>query len=232
MNPFLLPVKFIEDKVYLGEGSILYFGSLFMCGTVLYVVQVVLVSLHAYLAVGVLFIRDGFKDVFVIPWLNIIISFICPLLIFVIFSGSSFFDSIKILHDKCLFSSCDTRTIAIWCDLIELVDVIFGTQLLFCRSYRIIEQLTGQVACRRCFLVNLSRLDLSYSHLHASFGRTYARASSCTRQFVALGWGIEFVKLMKNLSSCDVSDLELGSFLALLRAARVEFGHDEEGSIV
>ena len=68
--------------------------------------------------------------------------------------------------------------------------------------------------------------------MHACFGRTYARASSCTRQFVALRWRIEFVKLMKYLSSRDVSDLELDGFLALVRASRVEFGHDKEGSIV
>ena len=124
MDPFLLPVKFIEDEVYLGEGTILNFGSLFMSGTVLYVVQVVLVGLHAYLAVCVLFIWDGFKDVFIYPWLNIIISFISSLLIFVILTGSSFFNSIKIFNDKFLFSLGDARTIAIWSFFNELMDVI------------------------------------------------------------------------------------------------------------
>ena len=88
------------------------------------------------------------------------------------------------------------------------------------------------MACRRRFLVNLGRLDLSNSDLHACFGRTYAGASSCTLQFVAFGWGIKFVKLMKYLSSGDVSDLELDDLLAFLRTARVEFGHDKEGSII
>ena len=135
MNPFFLSVKFIEYEVYLGKRAVLNFGSLFMSSTVLYMVQVVLVSLHAYLTVSVLFVGDGFKDIFVMPWLNIIISFIGSLLIFVILTGSSFFDSIKICHDKCLFSLVYTRTIAIWCDRIELVDIILGGHLLLCRSY-------------------------------------------------------------------------------------------------
>ena len=134
MNPFLLPVKVIEDRVYLCERTILNFGSLFMCSTVLYVVQVVLVRLHAHLAVCMLFIWDWFKDIFVMPRLNIIISFIGSLLIFVILTGPSFFDSIKILHYKCLFSPCYTRAIAIRSDFIELVNVVLSGQLLFCCS--------------------------------------------------------------------------------------------------
>ena len=166
------------------------------------------------------------------PWLNIIISFIGSLLIFVVLTGPSFFDSIKILHDKCLFSLRHTRAIAIRSDFIKGVSVVLGGQLLLCRSYMIIQQLTSQVACRRCLLIDLGRLDLSYSDLHACFCRAYARTSSCTRQLITLRWRIKFVKLMKDLSSRDVSDLQLDDFLAFLRAARVEFGHDKEGTIV
>lgn len=58
VNPLFLFVQIGIDHVDLGEGSVLDLSSLLVSRTVLDVVKVVLVGLHADLAVGVLLVRD------------------------------------------------------------------------------------------------------------------------------------------------------------------------------
>lgn len=62
VDPFFLREEIINDNVDLGKGLLLNLGTLFVRRTVLDVVHVVLVSLHAYLAVGVLLIWNWLKQ--------------------------------------------------------------------------------------------------------------------------------------------------------------------------
>ena len=69
-----------------------------MSGTVLDMIEVVVIGLHADLAVSMLLIRYRLKQGLVVPILNIIICFDCLLKIFVILLFSSFLDFIKMKH--------------------------------------------------------------------------------------------------------------------------------------
>lgn len=56
VNPLLFLVQIVSDDVDLGKWSILNFGSLLVSSAVLDVVKVVLIGLHAHLAICVLLI--------------------------------------------------------------------------------------------------------------------------------------------------------------------------------
>ena len=99
-------------------------GAFFVRCAILNVIEVVLVSLHTHLAIGVLLVRDGLEQGHIMPVLNIVINLNCLLKIFVILSFSSFLDSLEIMHHELLLSLVDTRTVAVWRFHVKPVDIV------------------------------------------------------------------------------------------------------------
>ena len=61
VDPLLFLVQIFRDNVNLSKGPILNLGSFLMRRTVLDMVKVVFVGLHAYFTVGVLLVWDGLQ---------------------------------------------------------------------------------------------------------------------------------------------------------------------------
>ena len=88
MNPLLLTVEIVVNLINFSEGTILNLGSLFVSSTVLDVVEIVIVRLHAHLAVGVLLIGNWLEEFCVVPGLHIVVSLSGPHQVLVVFTRS------------------------------------------------------------------------------------------------------------------------------------------------
>jgi len=113
MNPLLFFVKVSIDNVNLSEGTILDLGSLFVRRTVLDVVQIVVVGLHADLAVGVLLIGDRLEEGLVVPRLDVVVGFVSAVQVFVVLSSPGLFDLLEILHYELLLCLGDAGTVPV-----------------------------------------------------------------------------------------------------------------------
>ncbi len=165
MDPLLFLVQVIGNDVDLCEGPILNFCSLFMRCAVLDVIKVVIIRLHADLAVSVLLIWDGLKQSLIMPVLNIIVSFYRFLQIFVILPFSSFLNSAKVLINKLLLSFGQTGTVTIWSLKFEFVDVILLAQAYFGLSFCVYSAV--EVAYGRSLAVfGLLDFFLGHGNLH------------------------------------------------------------------
>ena len=98
VDPLLLLEQVIDDGIDFLEWLLLDAGPSFMSGTILDMIEVVVIGLHADLAVSVLLIWYRLKQGLVMPILNIVICFDCLLKIFVILLFSSFLDFIEMKH--------------------------------------------------------------------------------------------------------------------------------------
>ena len=99
-----------------------------MSSTVLDVVKVVLVGLHAHLAVCVLLVGDRLQQCCIVPVLNVVVGFDSFLQIFVILPFSSFLNSVEVLVHKDLFSLRQAGTVAIWRLFSEFMNIVLLPQ--------------------------------------------------------------------------------------------------------
>lgn len=152
-----------------------------MSSTVLDVVKVVVIGLHADLAICVLFVWDRLQQCGIVPVLNVVVGFDSFLQIFVIFSFSSFFNSVEVLVHKDLFSLRQARAVPIWRLFSEFMNIVLLPEPDLCLSLRVHSPI--EVPQRRRFAIVLGFLDLFLRHgnLHVRFSWGKPRCVSCSR---------------------------------------------------
>ena len=132
------------------------FCSLFVSRTVPYVIQVVVVTLVADLAVSVLLIRYWLLEVIVVPRLRVIVSLDSPNLLLSVLSFAELFNGCKVLRCILLLRLGDTATVALGNVFVKFMGVIVRPEPILLRhGDQISVQLTVQVTCWRCFRILL-----------------------------------------------------------------------------